>query len=277
MGRPRGTKTATVELETVSFKAPKEFVERVKRYAKQRLRPVSELVRDGLEWRIGEGDPLNLRDGTLPNGEPLAEGNIGITGIAGESVEVLRDLQAAVTRVETQLQAVMQMLKQNEGQDESKGNTGNTERAPRGDRVVQRNDKGNIGNTEHAPSTVLTPLVPRVTSSGDDHLPVPSPETDVADSVQDNTPAIQEEPAAPETAPTFDAKTFYLGELCPEEPERHQYAMSGKSVRYRADAVCRGCAIAANQTRQRSKASTTGQVAKGKKGPRAAKGKSVKV
>jgi hypothetical protein len=53
--------------------------------------------------------------------------------------------------------------------------------------------------------------------------------------------------------------------------------MSGKSVRYRADAVCRGCAIAANQTRQRSKASTTGQVAKGKKGPRAAKGKSVKV
>ena len=50
VGRPKGTRTATVELETVSFKAPKEFVEQVKRYAKQRSRPVSELVRDGLEW-----------------------------------------------------------------------------------------------------------------------------------------------------------------------------------------------------------------------------------
>ena len=65
----------------------------------------------------------------------------------------------------------------------------------------------------------------------------------------------------PEPAPTFDAETFYLGELCPEAPERHQYAMSGKSVRYRKDDMCRGCAIAEKQTRQRTKASTTGQAA----------------
>ena len=87
VGRPVGTRTAVVELETLSFKVPKEFVEQVKRYAKQRARPVSELVRDGLEWRIGEGDPLNIRYETVTSGETGYEGNTGNTNRPGGSVE----------------------------------------------------------------------------------------------------------------------------------------------------------------------------------------------
>ena len=84
VGRPKGTRTATVELETLSFKVPAEFKAQLQAYAKQRRQSISELIREGVEWRIGEGDPLNIRYGTVTSGETAYEGNTGNT----EKVEI---------------------------------------------------------------------------------------------------------------------------------------------------------------------------------------------
>jgi hypothetical protein len=130
VGRPVGTRTATVELDTVSFKAPKEFVERVKRYAKQRSRPVSELVRDGLEWRIGEGDPLNLRYGTVTNGDTAFDGNTGNTAKVEMGVELLHGMLSALVDEVRQLRGSVQILEQRRGEPGSMhapSVTGNTD------------------------------------------------------------------------------------------------------------------------------------------------------
>ena len=116
VGRPKGTRTATVELETVSFKAPKEFVEQVKRYAKQRSRPVSELVRDGLEWRIGEGDPLNIRYGTGTSGETGHEENTGNTRGVEVGVEFLHGMLSALVEEVRQLRGAVQAVEQRLGE-----------------------------------------------------------------------------------------------------------------------------------------------------------------
>jgi hypothetical protein len=131
VGRPKGTRTATVELVTLSFKAPKELVERVKRYAKQCVRPVSELVRDGLEWRIGEGDPLNRRVGVETGGKTADEGNTGNTDRAGVRAGslhgMLSALVAEVRQVHSSVQALEQQLGRAEGGEPS-GNIGITAR-----------------------------------------------------------------------------------------------------------------------------------------------------
>jgi predicted DNA-binding protein len=118
-----------VELETVSFKAPKEFIERVKRYAKQRSRPVSELVRDGLEWRINEGDPLNLRYETVTSGEATYEGNTGNTDISGESVEALHGMLSTLLAEVRQLRKEVRVSEQRSSVTKdvmSSSDTGNT-------------------------------------------------------------------------------------------------------------------------------------------------------
>jgi hypothetical protein len=100
----------------------------------------------------------------------------------------------------------------------------------------------------------------------DDHLSVSAPATSaVSDISHDNNTVLQGETSVQETAPTFDAEVFYLGDLCPDAPERHQYGTSGKSVRSRDDNVCRGCAIAAKQALQRTRASTTGRKRQGRR------------
>ena len=129
VGRPKGTRTATVELETLSFKAPKEFVEQVKHYARERRFPVSELVRDGLEWRIGEGDPLNLRFGGVTGGETAHEGSTRNTDMArAESLHgVLSALVGEVRQLHSAVQALEQRLGRAEGGEPS-GNIGITTR-----------------------------------------------------------------------------------------------------------------------------------------------------
>ena len=71
-GRPVGTRTATVELDTLSFKVPVELKARLQTYAKQRRHSISELIREGVEWRIGEDDPLSYRYGTAASGETMS-------------------------------------------------------------------------------------------------------------------------------------------------------------------------------------------------------------
>jgi regulator of replication initiation timing len=129
VGRPVGTRTATVEVETLSFKAPKEFVERVRTYAKEHKQSVSEMVRDGLTWRL-EDDPLGYRYGTVTSGETAHEENTGNTEKVEMGVEFLRGMLSALVEEVRQLRESMQTIEQRLGEPGSMQTpsvTGNTD------------------------------------------------------------------------------------------------------------------------------------------------------
>jgi hypothetical protein len=129
VGRPVGTRTATVELETLSFKAPKEFVERVRTYAKEHKQSVSEMVRDGLTWRL-EDDPLGYRYGTGTSGETAHEENTGNTEKVEMGVEFLHGMLSALVEEVRQLRESMQAIEQRLGEPGSMpapSVTGNTD------------------------------------------------------------------------------------------------------------------------------------------------------
>ena len=55
-GRPVG-RPKTKDYKTISFKMPQDLLDRVQRYAREHHQSVSALIREGLEWRMTEGDP----------------------------------------------------------------------------------------------------------------------------------------------------------------------------------------------------------------------------
>jgi len=117
-GRPKGSTTATVALETVSFKAPREFMERLRGYAKQHRQSVSELIRDGLEWRLNEGDPLVYRYGEGSAVYREEEGNAGGFTALRESLTALatevREMRAAMQALEQRIAGSCQEREQKE-------------------------------------------------------------------------------------------------------------------------------------------------------------------
>ena len=115
-GRPKGTRRATVELETLSFKVPAEFKARLQAHAKQRRQSISELIREGVEWRIGEGDPLNMRYGTVASGETAYEGDTGNTVKVEMGVEFLHGMLSALVEEVRQLHISMQAIEQRLGE-----------------------------------------------------------------------------------------------------------------------------------------------------------------
>ena len=130
-GRPVGTRMATVELDTLSFKAPKEFVARVRQYSKDHRQSVSEMVREGLT-RYLEDDPLSYRYGTVASGETAYEGNTGNTQGVEVGVEFLHGMLSALVDEVRQLRNAVQALEQRIEDTRSlhtpsvTGNTGNT-------------------------------------------------------------------------------------------------------------------------------------------------------
>jgi hypothetical protein len=111
-----------VELTTLSFKAPTAFVEHVKRYARQCRRPVSELVRDGLEWRIGDGDPRDMRDATVTDEETPGTGNTDNTAVAVFQ-DLLSPLVTEVRQLARAVQALEQRVQDTPAAREVSGNT----------------------------------------------------------------------------------------------------------------------------------------------------------
>ena len=55
-GRPVG-RPKTKEYKTLLARVPQDLVDRVQHYAGMHRSTIAELIRDGLEWRITEGDP----------------------------------------------------------------------------------------------------------------------------------------------------------------------------------------------------------------------------
>lgn len=175
-GRPVGTRTATVELDTLSFKVPAEFKAQLQAYARQRRHSISELIREGVEWRIGEGDPLNIRYGTVASDETAHEGNTGNTQGVETGVELLHGMLSALVDEVRQLRVSVQALEQ---------------RIREPGRVQAPVVTGNTG----------------ITSAGGD-IPV------VGMEAQSTLGQALEEGDTPGSVPPFDRAKHHLGKLC---------------------------------------------------------------
>jgi hypothetical protein len=212
VGRPK-----TKEYQTFSLKIPQSLIDQVKRYARQHRQSVAELIREGLEWRIGEGDPLAQRYATADSSE---QEHSGIPETPpwpdrdSESEGPLEEIRHTLTRQESQLQALTQALENRPGtfmpseyldaiMEALTGRQSNPE-------PVQ---KGNSGQTPQKATIEIS-------------------NTRVQGSTQ-----LTDRPD--KAAPTFDTSKFMLGELCKNQ---HDFDGQGHSLRYiRGDRACQQC------------------------------------
>src|SRR3989442_3073236 len=114
-GRPVG-RPKTKEYQTISLKMPQVLLARVQVYARLHRQSISELIRDGLEWRITDGDPRDV-GGSAPPRTPhdADEYSRNTTRAAvgwGEQVAagMLQEIRPALARQEMQLHAFTQAL-----------------------------------------------------------------------------------------------------------------------------------------------------------------------
>src|SRR5215831_16991119 len=86
---------------TISLRLPKELHTRLVRYAMEHRQPISALVRDGLAWRLGDGDPHGLEDASTTEDAAY---------YMSHTAHVLADMRQALARQEAQIQALVQTL-----------------------------------------------------------------------------------------------------------------------------------------------------------------------
>jgi hypothetical protein len=107
-GRPPG-RPKTKEYVTLLARVSVELADLVKRYAAERGQlPVSELIREGLEWRIGDGDPrgtgLYLSQPTGISEKAYSSNTETALGAQGE--EALREIRALLVQQGKQIQVL---------------------------------------------------------------------------------------------------------------------------------------------------------------------------
>jgi hypothetical protein len=83
------------------MRLPKELHTRLEQYATQHRQSISELVRDGLEWRLSEGDPRGLGAASTKDDAVYYMSN---------TASVLADMRQALARQEAQIQGLVQAL-----------------------------------------------------------------------------------------------------------------------------------------------------------------------
>src|SRR5215471_19347112 len=108
-GRPVG-RPKTKEYVTLLARVPADLAELVKQYAEQHRQSVAELIREGVEWRIGDGDPRGMGLYLAPPTDASAKMYYTNTETTTESAELLRDIRAEQVRIREELQGVMQAL-----------------------------------------------------------------------------------------------------------------------------------------------------------------------
>jgi hypothetical protein len=158
-GRPVG-RPKTKEYRTISLKIPTTLLARVQTYARLHRQSLSELIRDGLEWRIGAGDPLQQRYTTGENAGQEYNGNTEIpfeTERVSASPDVLQQILDTLAHQDTRLQALAQALEQRHIVSTPSEYSGNTTKAPRGQQStpepVREGKSGQTPQEVHAESS----------------------------------------------------------------------------------------------------------------------------
>jgi hypothetical protein len=202
---------------TVSLRIPRELAEQMKGYAKRHRQSATELLLDGLKWRLSGEDPRDLALMPSPRTAHDENENYCNTDIP---TPVLDELHATLARQEKQLQALVQALEHRSvvapepGTSETFASNGNT--------VLQHTA------TDDTPGQAV------------ELAPVP-------DAPEPRRATKRGKQRASETnIPVFDTGKYILGQLC---PRGHDYHGTGQSLRRLHRHVCQQCDI--EQKRQR--------------------------
>jgi Recombinase len=110
-GRPVG-RPKTKEYVTLLARVPADLAELVKQYAEQHRLSVAAILREGAEWRIGDGDPrgmgLYLEQSTGTSDTMYYTNTATASGV--ESNAVLEDIRADLASQALQIQALTEAL-----------------------------------------------------------------------------------------------------------------------------------------------------------------------
>ena len=174
-------------------RVPQDLAELVKRYAAERRQlPVSELIREGLEWRIGDGDPrgmgLYLSQPTGMSEKVYSSNTETAPRVQGE--EALQEVRALLVQQGEQIQALAQAL-------ERQG--------------VATSDGMYSGNTT-MPATEVA-----ISYQEAQH-------TQPASLAEEQVPGS----AIPASVPLYDPAKHHLGKLC---PKKHEWGSTEQSLR----------------------------------------------
>jgi len=226
-GRPVG-RPKTKDYTTISLKIEQPLLDLVKTYAKQHGQSVSELIRDGLEWRIGEGDPLAQRyaTGDSADQEHLSNTEIPIwTDRESESdpTAVLEEIRTMLARQETQLQALTQALEQ---------------------RTVVSIPGEYYGNTSKVSTgQQSTPKPVREGNGGSGQVP--------QDTQEDRGNTVLQDQNGQAALPPYDTSKYVLGvKLC---PGKHDYQGTGKTLLTLNGRKCPQCQTDGQRARREAK------------------------
>ena len=193
---------------------PAELAELVKRYAAARGQlPVSELIREGLEWRIGDGDPrgmgMYLSQPTGISEKVHSSNTETAPGVQGE--EALQGIRALLVQQGEQIRALAQAL-------ERQG--------------VATSDGMYSGNTT-MPATEVA-----ISYQEAQHTqPAPLAEEQVPGS------------AIPTSVPLYDPAKHHLGKLC---PKKHEWGSTEQSLRNK-ESQCLQCKAQAKREKRQAK------------------------
>ena len=125
------------------------------------------MIREGVEWRIGEDDPLSYRYGTAASGETMHEGNTGNTAKVEMGVEFLHGMLSALVEEVRQLRESMQAIEQRLGETGSvhaPSVTGNTSIVSADGDIPEASMKAQMGElgSVQAPSVPPVAMAPKV-------------------------------------------------------------------------------------------------------------------
>ena len=213
-GRPAG-RPKTKEYVSLQARVPTVLADLVKRYAAQHGKiPLSVLIRDGLEWRIGDGDPRGTGlylDEPVGIREEVYDSNTGIASSVPWE-DVLQEVRTLREQAQALVAAMEHALER--------------QRVPASGYVYS-------SNTENAPRV----------ASADGDIPVASME---AQSRLGQAPAGED---TREDIPPYDRAKHHLGLLCPAKDE---WGTTGQSLRNTSN-QCLACKARAKREKDAKK------------------------
>jgi len=171
-GKTRG-RPKTKEYKTLLSRVPQDLAELAERYAKQHGQSISELIREGLEWRIGDGDP---RSNGLYLAEPMGinekvyDSNTGNNTVASEQSDSATLLSAFLAQLQANSDRILQEVLQDSDKKVQEVLRSLTRQDDKLEALLRELARPSVlanndvysSNTENAPSVVQDVMVPRV-------------------------------------------------------------------------------------------------------------------
>ena len=223
-GRPVGRQPRYDDAQerpvTVSLRIPRELATEMKVYASRHRQSVTELLLDGLKWRLREGDP---RGGGMTMSQPLGEEYYSNTAIYSAALPdndarvILAKIFTALASQDHQLDAVIKALQSHPGLSVPDVHYGNTIKEPPG-------QQGTTVPVLDGKSISTPPETPQKSNTV----------------IQDNAPDAMQPlwTIGSDACPWYDDSKYALKPLC---KRKHEWGYTGQSLKTKNNTctVCR--------------------------------------